>query len=87
MPSSRPTWDLNKVFVKNLKSVIYHRKLTKAELHRLTGLASTHIDGILGGSNGMTLKTVGRICKALRVDPTAMFDQYQVPDKEQGFGQ
>lgn len=68
--------DLNENFRRNLARIMADRKISKAAMSRIGKISKTHLDGILEGWNGVTLKTVMKISSALAVDPVAMLEDY-----------
>jgi len=67
--------DLNKIFVDNLNAVIKERKLSKRSVFIKCRISATHLDGILLGHHGLTLKTVVKISEGLNIDPIAMLEE------------
>ena len=65
---------LNDTIRANIQAQIDSQGVTKAELCRRTGLSPNHLDGILWGVNGVTIRTLERICTALKVAPREMVE-------------
>ena len=66
---------LNQIFVVNLTRIMQERNLTKKSVYLPAKLSNTHLDGILEGTHGLTLRTVERLCTALGVDAGAMMEE------------
>ena len=68
------SYDLNEIFVDNLTDIMKSERISKAELSRRTGLAETHVTGILNKENKLSLSTVQRITKALGKGRLELFE-------------
>jgi DNA-binding Xre family transcriptional regulator len=66
---------ISETFLANLKTLMIERAITKAKLSRDSKVSDTHLDGILKGRIGLSLKIVERLCEAVNVDPIAMMEE------------
>lgn len=59
---------------KNIKDVRARRGLTQEEMEHLSGLMRRHYQSIEAGAINLTLLTLVRIAKALRVSPQRLLE-------------
>ena len=60
---------VNEQFLATVLSLMTKQNVNPAGLARATGMSDTHVDGILMGKTGITLKTIVRFAKVFNVEP------------------
>jgi plasmid maintenance system antidote protein VapI len=56
-------------FLSTINSLMTQQNVNPSGLARATGMSDTHVDGILKGKTGITLKTIVRFAKVFGVEP------------------
>ena len=61
-------------FIFNLKHIMYVKELNQQDLADSIGVSKQQVNNILKNADSVSLKTVAKIAKALKIEETDLFD-------------
>lgn len=61
-------------FLFNLRHIMYVKDLKQQDLADLLGVSKQNINNMLNNSESVTLKTVAKLAKVLKIEETDLFD-------------
>jgi transcriptional regulator with XRE-family HTH domain len=78
--------DLPRLLAESLRRVREEASLTQVEMARRLGISQPTLARVENADQNVTLKTLGRLCRALRCEPGELFRPGQVRVRRPGRG-